>query len=41
MAEMNKNNIKFKLIGDKSVFKYSLVKIINRAEDLTANIMMV
>ena len=37
MAEMNKNNIKFKLIGDKVPFKDSLVKIINRAENLTAN----
>ena len=37
MAEMNKNNIKFKLIGDKGPFKDSLVKIINRAEMLTAN----
>ena len=37
MADMNKNNIKFKLIGDKSVFKDSLAKIIDRAEILTSN----
>ena len=37
MADMNKNNIKFKLIGDKSVFKDSLAKIIDRAENLTSN----
>ena len=35
IAEINSNNIKFNLIGDKSVFKERLTEIINRAEDLT------
>ncbi len=35
IADMNSNNIKFKLIGDRSPFKKSLIDIINRAENIT------